>query len=382
MTSLSSLSASDRIDRHALALWLYLGVSPQRLSALTKHFGDLCEVFRASPKDLAPFKFTAQRCTQRNAINWAHIDAHIRWAEHPQQFIIPFDSHLYPHLLKHITSPPAFLMVKGDPRLLSERQIAMVGSRVATHNGLAIAKQIAADLAANNVVVTSGLALGIDGASHQGALSSGGKTIAVLATGVEEIYPKRHTALANDILNAGVLVSEVALDTKPLRQNFPRRNRIISGLSLGTLVVEAAKKSGSLITAQFALDQSRDVFAVPSSIYNQQSEGCHSLLQQGAALVTNAKDILDEIDLCWYTHRSSVQTTLSNSHLRKTLDKNQRMLIKCLDFDPASIDEIVIRSQLSASTVSRLLVELELQSVITHTANGYQLSTLKDTQHE
>ena len=193
----------------------------------------------------------------------------------------------YPELLKQIADPPSILFVQGDVSLLAKWQIALVGSRNPSASGRDTAYEFSRYLAQDGITINSGLAMGIDAASHQGALAAGGKTIAVIGTGLDRVYPAKHRELAHEIASTGAIVSEFALGTSPRAENFPRRNRIISGLSLGTVVVEAAVKSGSLITARMAMEQGREVFAIPGSIHNPLARGCHQLIRQGAKLVEN-----------------------------------------------------------------------------------------------
>ena len=207
-----------------------------------------------------------------------------------------WDDPAYPGLLEELPDAPPLLFIEGDPSLLERPQLAMVGSRRASRPGLDNATAFARSLARGGFVITSGLALGIDGAAHQGALDVGGKTIAVLGTGLEQLYPRRHLGLAARIVEGGgALVSELPLDCPPQAANFPRRNRIISGLSLGVLVVEASPSSGSLITARLAAEQGREVYAIPGSIHHPGARGCHQLIRQGAALVESVEDVLQAL---------------------------------------------------------------------------------------
>lgn len=220
--------------------------------------------------------------------------AGLRWLETPGHHLVAFDSPAYPGLLQEISNPPPLLFVAGNPGLLESPQLAVIGSRRASRPGLDTARAFSTTLAQAGFVVTSGLALGIDGAAHQAALDIGGGTIAVLGSGLEHIYPQRHLGLAKRIAEqGGALVSEFALGTPPAREHFPRRNRIISGLSLGVLVVEANLASGSLITARLAAEQGREVFAIPGSIHHPGVKGCHRLIREGAQLVESVHDILE-----------------------------------------------------------------------------------------
>jgi DNA processing protein len=230
----------------------------------------------------------------RTAFDTETADYSLQWSKHAAHHILVPTHPAYPTLLKEISNPPKFLFVQGNVDLLNRAQIAIVGGRYPTEQGASTAYAFAQELAAHGYVITSGLALGIDGASHRGALQ-GGKTIAVLGSGIQQMYPKQHTDLAAQIAQCGALVSEYPLQTKPKAYHFPQRNRIISGLSLGVLVAEAKLKSGSLITANLALEQGREVFAIPGSIHNTLAKGCHHLLRQGACLVEKTTDILNEL---------------------------------------------------------------------------------------
>ena len=269
----------------------------------------------------------------------------------------------YPECLKQIASPPLLLFCKGNLDLLSTPQIAMVGSRSATPNGLTTASQLAYDLVETGFTVTSGLALGIDGAAHKGALASKGHTIAVLGTGIDEVYPKRHRLLFEQIQKLGLLISEFLPGVKPHASNFPRRNRIISGLSLGVVVVEAEIKSGSLITTKYALEQNREVFAVPGSISSPLSQGCHYLIKQGAKLIENMDDILEEVSIfpksCLYTNREQEK------------NKDDDPILEQLGFEVTPVDVIAQRVKLPIEQILPRLLDLELEDKIARVIDGY-----------
>lgn len=246
------------------AAWRSLGLSPA--SAGARHSAEVCEAARAA----------------------------LRWLEAPGHHLLAFDSPQYPALLKEIPNPPPLLFVAGDPGLLERPQLAVVGSRRASAPGLDTARAFSRSLASAGFVITSGLAMGIDGAAHRATLEVGGATVAVLGSGLENIYPQRHLSLAHAVAEqGGALVSEFPLDTPPTRETFPQRNRIISGLSLGVLVVEANIASGSLITARLAAEQGREVFAIPGSIHHPGMKGCHQLIRDGAQLVETVQHILE-----------------------------------------------------------------------------------------
>ena len=271
-------------------------------------------------------------------------------SQQPGQSIVCWEDAHYPRLLRELASPPLVLYIKGDLASLSALQVAVVGSRRATSLGLQQAECFATDLVRAGVAITSGLAYGIDAASHQAALKAAGKTIAVMGCGLNRIYPKCHTTLASAIVEqGGALVSEFSPDVPPKPRHFPQRNRIISGLACGVLIVEAAVKSGSLITARYALEQGREVFAVPGSIQNPRTKGCHALIRHGAKLVESVEDIFEELtpiypDIC----KNTAHTVISSA---KPLAPEQAKLVECVDFEPTSVDLIAARSGLTTQQV-------------------------------
>lgn len=343
----------------------------------------------------------------------------LEWASQPNHSIIFFHGDDYPPLLKHIDSPPPVLYVRGSKGLLCEPQLAMVGSRNPSIDGKENAYRFAKSIANMGFAINSGMALGVDGSAHKGAIDGGGHTIAVVGTGVDIIYPARHRGLAAEILARGTIVSELPLGAQPHPSNFPRRNRIISALSLGVLVVEASPKSGSLITAHCALDQGREVYAIPGSIHNPMARGCHQLLRQGAKLVESAEDIFEEISSLLafhqlirnesarppmldnlpppvtpdlfeseFSHRvalvpskagkgSSVTNPPTSSCQSDTLSANsltdsEQTILNLLGFDVVSIDLIVERSGLSAEDISVLMMTLELKGIVQAVPGGFQ----------
>jgi DNA processing protein len=304
--------------------------------------------------------------------------AALKWAGQPGNHLLHWGDRYYPERLLEIADPPPLLYVRGDPEVLSQPQIAIVGSRSASHQGLQNAQRFSAELSRSGLIPTSGLALGIDGAAHQGALEGLGLTVAVLGAGVDRIYPVRHRQLAEQIVDAGgALVSELPLGTAPKAQNFPRRNRIISGLSLGVLVVEAAMNSGSLITARTALDQSREVFAMPGSIHNATSKGCHVLIRQGAKLVENVDHIFEEL-ACQLEEgcrppgkqQDLVLEACSERLPDEGLPEDQARLMALVGYETIAVDLLVERSRLATDRVITLLLELELIGLIKSVAGG------------
>ena len=299
------------------------------------------------------------------------------WLEaHPEVQLLAREDADYPPLLREIDRAPPLLYLRGSPAALSLPQLALVGSRNPSPGGADNARQFSAYLARQGFAITSGLALGVDGLAHAGALSVDGVTLAVMGTGIDRIYPARHKKLAQEILDkGGALVSEFPLGTSPQAGNFPQRNRIISGLSGGTLVVEAALKSGSLITARYALRQNREVFAIPGSIHNPLARGCHQLIREGATLVETSADIVQELNAYLGYQYSLLEDSQSVSAapqgLAKTLSLEQQALLKAIGHDPRGLDSLLEQTQLPVGEVSALLIELQLEGLVEETASGY-----------
>ncbi|WP_407943939.1 DNA-processing protein DprA [Marinobacter salinisoli] len=277
----------------------------------------------------------------------------------------------YPEPLRHIHDAPLVLYTQGDVSLLTREQIAVVGSRDATPTGLALARRFAAELSEHDLLVTSGLALGVDGAAHAGALDVEAPTLAVIGSGLDGIYPSRHRPLAQRILRHGLLVSEYPPGTPARPAHFPQRNRIISGLARGVLVVEAGLKSGSLITARLALEQGREVFAVPGSVQSPVSRGCHHLIKQGASLVETVEDILLELGASWQgpTPASAEPDPAQPS---TALAEREIAVFRALGYDPQSTDALSVATGLSADQLMQSLLLLELQGLVTPVPGGYQ----------
>lgn len=301
-----------------VARWLTLrrlpGVGACTPRDLLEYFGSVENIFSASRGQLE--KSLAVKREAIDAIlsgpDEAALKPDLDWLGEPHHYLLVWSDPDYPPLLREIPDPPVMLYVMGDRRVLSRPQLAIVGSRNPTPMGRENARAFAKSLAGAGLVITSGMALGIDGAAHRGALEAGGKTIAVAGTGLDRVYPSRHRDLAHDIVRHGALVSEFPLGTPPKPENFPVRNRLISGLSLGTLVVEAALQSGSLITARLATEQGREVFAIPGSIHSPQSRGCHALIRQGVKLVETAQDILEELGpLASVAHQAAQENAIT-----------------------------------------------------------------------
>lgn len=353
----------------SLAAWLVLGsapgVGPRTFARLVERFGDPRSVLGAPAHALAQCGLKPETVEAIKHPDRAAVDIALAWAQEPGAHILALGGTGYPPLLAEIPDAPPLLFVRGDPGLLSEPQLAIVGSRNATAGGLELTRDLAGQLAACGLVITSGLAIGVDGAAHAGALESG-RTIAVLGTGPDRVYPAAHRDLARRIADTGALVSELPPGQGALAQNFPRRNRIISGLSLGTLVTEATLRSGSLITARHAAEQGREVFAVPGSVRNPLARGCHALIREGARLVESAAEILEELAPALRGALADEPPALVGSGpvpegRPPTLDADYLRLLEAMGFDPVTPDELIRRTGLSAESVSSMLLLLELE---------------------
>jgi DNA processing protein len=295
------------------------------------------------------------------------------WLSAARNFVVTWADLDYPALLRQIDDPPLMLYGIGARAVLATAQLAIVGSRNPSPGGRDNAKAFAAHLAHAGLTITSGLALGIDGAAHEGALEAGGKTIAVTGTGLDRVYPPRHRELAHRICDNGVLLSEFALGTPPRAENFPIRNRLISGMSLGVLVVEAALKSGSLISARLATEQGREVFAIPGSIHSPLARGCHALIRQGAKLVETANDIIEELGPL--ARLVAPPSDSASIHTDAILSDSENELLACLGHDPVDVDAIAARSGLTPQAVSSMLLQLELHGLVASLPGGrYQRS--------
>nr|WP_251650848.1 DNA-processing protein DprA [Aeromonas dhakensis] len=353
-------------------MWLTLdavtGIGPVTAARLLAHFGgDIAALFDSEDGTLRELGLQSAQIRQ---MRWPLpvVEQGLSWATEPGNHLLCPDDPAYPPLLKEIPAAPLLLYCRGNLAALSVPQLAMVGTRHPTYAGKDNAARLCSELVACGLAITSGLALGIDGICHQQALTNGGITLAVLGSGLDSLYPKRHQGLAEQILaQDGVLISELVPDKGPQAEHFPRRNRIISGLSLGTLVVEAAEQSGSLITARYALEQGRDVFAVPGAPQNGQALGCNKLIQQGAKLVLNAADIVEELPgFCALSHQG---TDMSEQQHNSELPYAD--LLDNVDYETTSVDTVAERTQLPVEVVLGRLVELELAGAVMAVAGGY-----------
>jgi DNA processing protein len=359
-------SLSNDELRYWLALMLAPGIGSTRFLQILEHFPAPRTLFTEHETLPSKLKLPTAARAYLHSPDWHAVDKILAWADKDECHILCLTDPRYPALLKEITDPPPILYARGNPAVLCQRQLAIVGSRNPSAGGKQIAHDFAQTLSQSGFVITSGLALGIDAASHQGALDAHGSTIAVAGTGLDRIYPARHKQLGHEIIENGAIVSEFAPGTPPIASNFPRRNRIISGLSLGTLVIEAALKSGSLITARLANEQGREVFALPGSIYNPLSQGCHYLIQQGAKLTCQSSDILEEFSHLTpnYPKPDSAAILPTNTATESIYSRGENALLENIGYEPISIDNLVERSGLTAEAVSSMLLTLELQGTV------------------
>ena len=354
------------MDTNDLGPWLRLAAIPglggESQRKLLTIFGLPEAIFSASAADLAAVvgNGLAERLFAHDAS--LEIEAGLTWASQADNRIITLADADYPQTLLDQPDPPVLLYAKGRFDLLNNPIIAIVGSRNATKQGEANAEAFAEALSSAGITVVSGMALGIDAAAHRGAMKSGASTIAVIGTGPDRIYPARNQDLARTIAERGLIISEFAVGTPPLANNFPRRNRIIAGLGMGCLVVEAAQRSGSLITARLAADAGRDVFAIPGSIHSPLSRGCHALIRQGAKLVESAQDILEE--LRWKS------APMANDTVTTEHEGDQAALLSALGHDPCTIDALIERSRLTADSVLAMLMALELDGHVAQLPGG------------
>ncbi len=376
------MTETENSLRNWLALTHVPNLGPIRIHSLLEAFDNPSVVLNAGRSVWEEAGLSEKLIQHLSSPDWDKVDADLRWLEQDNASILTLDDERYPPLLKSIPDAPPVLYVLGQPEILKLPQLAIVGSRNPTHAGKDIAHDFAAYLTSMGMTVTSGMALGIDTAAHQGALDSmcsdregTGFTVAVTGTGLDRVYPSKNRDIAHKIAENGVLVSEYAPGTPPLPGNFPRRNRIISGLSMGVLVVEAALQSGSLITARLAIEQGREVFAVPGSIHHPLAKGCHALIRQGAKLVETAEHILEELGgfvgmLAEGTNTTN-KTEDEETNSSQNVDDEYKQVLKCIDFEPTSVDKVVERSGLTADAVCSMLLVLELQGYVTALSGGY-----------
>ncbi|MGY6630940.1 MAG: DNA-processing protein DprA [Wenzhouxiangella sp.] len=365
-----------------LTLLLAPGIGGRRGHQLAERFGGPLGWTGASDQELRDAGLSPAMIRSLRQPDSVAMERCNAWLQADDHHLITLEDPLYPPLLKSLDEPPLALFVVGDPGHLVRPQVAIVGSRNATTGGLDHARDFAATLARAGFVITSGLADGVDGQAHGGCLDAGGQTLAVMGTGPDRVYPARHKALARRIVTSGALITQFVPGTEPKPGHFPVRNRVISGMSLGTLVVEAGLRSGSLITARQAADQGREVFAIPGSVHNPLARGCHRLIRDGARLVETADEVVealaplaeelaDQIGQLLATDLPpALDKTPGTPHL--LADPDYQRLLDALGFDPTPVDRIIQRSQLTAAEVSSMLLMLELDGlVLAHPGGNY-----------
>jgi len=377
------MTETEHSLRHWLALTHVNTLGPVRIHSLLALFNTPADIFAAGRSGWREAGLSEKLIEQLAVPDWDKVDADLAWAEQENANIITLADERYPPLLKNIPDAPPVLYTLGQPEILKLPQVAIVGSRNPTHAGIETAHNFAAYLASMGITVTSGMAMGIDAAAHEGALASmansafkgSGYTVAVTGTGLDRVYPAKNREIAHKIAENGLLVSEYSPGTPPLPGNFPRRNRIISGLSMGVLVVEAALQSGSLITARLASEQGREVFAVPGSIHHALAKGCHTLIREGAKLVETAAHILEELgafsSMLASPEASSEEKSQTELNSAPGVDDEYKQVLQCIDFEPTSVDKVVERSGLTADAVCSMLLVLELQGYVTALSGGY-----------
>ena len=361
-------------DNDTLKYWLALqrtpGIGPVTFENLCEQVDEPEALFTSSHSQLQALGLKQNSIDTILKPDWQGVETDLEWLQHAQHHIITRQSEHYPRLLLESPAAPPLLYVLGQLETLNDPQIAMVGSRNPTPSGKQTALEFSRHLAAAGLTITSGMAIGIDGVCHQGALDAQANTIAVTGTGLDRIYPARNRELAYAIVNQGAIVSEFPIGTPPRPENFPRRNRIISALSLGTLVIEAALKSGSLITARHALEQGREVFAIPGSIHNPLSRGCHHLIKQGAKLVETAEDVITELKPMAPNTTNIIHAIDNNEEKNTSNDTDYQNMLDEMGFSPVAIDDLVQRSGLTAEEVSSMMLILELQGNVASSPGG------------
>jgi DNA processing protein len=359
-------------DNESLLRLLHGGAPASALRRLLDTHGDAAAALAAGPRDWASHGLGAEACAAVRRPDAAALAHGLHWLEGEAHHLLGWRDDAYPPLLRRIASPPAMLFVAGDPALLWRPAVAVVGSRTATAGGRANAAQFAEALARAGLCVASGLAAGIDAAAHAATLEAGGATVAVLGTGPDIAYPARNRPLMARIEASGAVVSEHPPGTQPLRTHFPSRNRILAGLALGTLVVEAALQSGALITARLAAEAGREVFALPGSIHNPMARGCHRLLREGAALVETPAEVVDALAPLAVELARALRGVLEAGASAPPAvgaapppdDPDLYRLWQALGHDPTSMDELVARTGLTTAAASSMLLALELEGRI------------------
>jgi len=355
--------------RILVALHQTYSVPHNKLSSLLSELSSIERLTQLNDDDLLAAGFTSKdissfHFTVDNIERSEQVGKTLKRIEQLDIGVISLCCSAYPKLLKEISDPPPLLFFRGDQKLFNQSQLAVVGSRKSSPVGSENAYRFASKLACDGWVITSGMASGIDSKAHQGALTEGGLTIAVLGCGVDQVYPKHNAGLYRVIADQGLLISEFPIGFGPRRENFPKRNRIISGLSVGVLVVEAALKSGSLISARMALEQGREVFAIPGSIHSPNSKGCHSLIKQGAKLVESVEDIVEELG-AW--RQQAIKQINAKKMIEEeivSISENERKLLSCIDYEAVDIETVLMRCEWPVEQTMDVLMSLEIKGLV------------------
>lgn len=354
-------------QKYYLALNMTEGLGTILISRLLKHFPSCEHIFQASREELIHVAGVTVRVAEKikSVLDSKEFTDELNSIEKEKIQILCLNDTDYPTILREIYDPPCVLYIKGNLSLLNDICIAVVGCRRASFYGMQQAEHISRNLSNRGICVVSGLARGIDTAAHKGAIKGSGKTIAVLGSGIKKIYPPENSNLFKKITEVGAVISEFPMHTIPHKGNFPRRNRIISGLSRGVVVVEAAQRSGSLITANLALSQNREVFAVPGTANSVNAKGTNKLIKEGAKLVENVDDIIEELNIDIYLTEQGKDNLLSSPFPEESFSQEAKSLFRILSNEPMHIDLLIKNSNLSASCVYKNLLELQLKGVIT-----------------
>ena len=361
--------------RYWIGINLVKGIGAVRLRALLEFFGDAKSAWDATPAELRAAGLS-KKIVERFTDTRNKVDLDKLWDEIAAKEIrvMTWNDADYPARLREIAQPPPILYLRGDFIEEDAWAVAIVGTRRVTSYGRQVTEEVASFLAQNGVTIVSGLARGVDGIAHQAALKAGGRTLAILGSGVNRIYPPEHRALAEQVIQSGAVISDYAPDTPPEGSNFPPRNRIISGLSMATIVIEAAETSGALITANFALEQGREIFALPGNIFAAQSKGPNKLIQKGAHPLLSPRDILEVLDLTRISQHQSAQRVLPT-------DATEAQLLGSLTHEPTHVDEIRAKTGLAVEKVSSTLVMMELKGMVRH-VGGMNYVTVREMQSE
>jgi len=334
---------------------------------LLDHFGTPDDIYRADDHQLR-LLLPSWDQNKETGFDQQKYQNDIDWLTQKDAFLIPRGDERYPALLNEISDPPLALFALGDVSLINRPQVAIVGSRRPTPVGSKITTELAKQLSDSGIIITSGMALGIDGLAHQGALEQGNATVAVMGCGLDIVYPARHQTLFNSIRDNGLLLSEYPLGYQPSKYSFPERNRVVSGLSLGVVIIEAAEKSGTLITARLALEQNREVMVVPGSVLSKQYRGSHQLLRDGAALISGSQDVLNNISHCFMSAFADIDVHYSNSV--NNAEGSDSQLLKYIFAESTPLEDIISNSGLTAAEVSSMLLMLELENKVAIADDG------------